>query len=153
MTILAGFLLAHAVLAQAPVSPWWVPNLTLVGMVLAIGRHPERWAVWAGVASGWAMVWAVRMPWVVGLSYLGCGWGVHGLCQSWETSDVRMQSLAVGLSSLVMTVALLWVDRLWSLPVAGMAVVHVGMTAATVWLWTLGLQRRRMMRTGGGVPR
>lgn len=146
MILLLGFLLAHAVLAQAPVSPWWVPNLTLVGMVLAIGRHPERWAVWAGLAAVWTMVWAVRMPWLAGLCSLGCGWGARGLCEAWETSDVRMQSLAVGLASLIMTVALLWADRLWSLPVAGMAVVHVGMTVAVVWLWMLGPQRHRTAR-------
>jgi hypothetical protein len=135
MMILLGFLLAHAVLAQAPVSPWWVPDLTLVGMVLAIGRHPERWAVWAVMAAGWAMVWAIRMPWLVGLSYLGSGWGVRGLCRAWETSDVRMQSLATGAASLVLTAVLLWTDRLWSLPVAGLAVGRMGMTVVVLWLW------------------
>lgn len=154
MATLAGCLLAHAVLAQAPIAAWWVPDLTLVGMVLVIGRAPARWPLWAGMAALWAMLWAIRMPWLVGVSYLGCGWGVRRLCDAWETTDLRLQGLMIGLASLLITIVLLWIDRLWSLPMAAWTVVHVGVTAGTLWLFLLArrgrARRHRAPRTTGG---
>ena len=40
MRLLAACWLTHALLAQAIPSPWWVPDVTLVGLVLSVTRSP-----------------------------------------------------------------------------------------------------------------
>ena len=150
MALLLGCLLLHALLVQVFASPWWVPDLTLGGVVLAVGRTPRRWLLWSGIAASWATVWAVRSPWVVFLGYLGCGWIVSRLSQAWDTTDLRLQGLIAGVGSLFMTGVGLWVDQLWQAPVVGWASVHVAVTALAVSALSRG---RRQPRWRGRPPR
>lgn len=141
MALLLGCLLLHALLVQVLASPWWVPNLTLGGVVLAVGRTPRRWLLWSGIAALWMTVWAVRSPWVVFLGYLGCGWMVSRLSQAWDTTDPRLQGLIAGVASLFITGVELWMDQVWRAPVVGWAGVHVSMTALVISGLSLGQRR------------
>lgn len=143
---LLGCLVIHTLLAAIVPSPWWVPNLTLAGLVLAIGRSPRRWLTLSGVAGLWTAVWAVRLPGVLFLGYLGCGWLAQRVARRWDMTEVRVQSGLVGMASLLMTVGTLWLDGLWSFPLLGLAGAHVVVTCAAAPLLRLVPPRRMTAR-------
>ena len=125
---LAGCLLAHALLARLAPSPWWVPNLTLVGLIVGLAREPRHWVALSGAAGLFTMMWAVRFPQPILLGYLLIGGGVRTLAQHWDLSDARVQALLIGLASAAMTASSLWLDHLWSLALVGLAGIHVAVT-------------------------
>ena len=122
-------LMAHVVVAGVVPSPWWTPNLTLVGAILAITHAPTRWFTFSGLAGLWMMVWAIRFPAPVLMSYLLLGWIAQLLARHWDTTDLRVQCVMVGVGSLLTTLELLWLDDLWSLPLLGWVSVQVMVTA------------------------
>lgn len=132
MRVLIGCLLVHALLAEVIPWPWWVPNLTLVGLILAIGATPRRWLIYSLIAGMVSVVWVVRFPGPTLLGYLAVGWMIQALAKLWDASDARVQSLMVGLAALLFTGAALWLDMLWSLPLAGLLAIHVAITCATL---------------------
>ena len=132
MSWLAGCLIAHAVLARAVPSPWWVPDLTLVGLLLAVAKAPSRWLLLSVVAGLFTMVWAVRFPKQVFLSYVALGWVVQMLGRQWDATDPRVQVGMVGLASALLTLGGLWLDELWSFPLLGLSMVRVAMTLLAV---------------------
>jgi len=146
MGMLLGCLMAHSLLAASVPSPWWVPNLTLAGLVLAIGRSSRRWLILSGVAGLWTAMWAVRFPEAVFLGYLGCGWLAQELSRRWDMAEARVQSGLVGMASLLMTVGTLWLEGLWSVPLLGLAGVHVAVTCAAASALRLVLADRMMAR-------
>ena len=145
MALFFGCLVLHVLLAQVLASPRWVPDLTLGGLLLAVGRAPRRWLPWSGLASLWAAVWAVRAPGIIFLGYVGCGWIVSRLSRAWDMTDLRIQSLVAGIASLFVTGMALWVDQVWRAPVMGWASVHVAVTTLAVAGLSLG-QRRAVWR-------
>lgn len=132
--ILAACLGAHVVLAQLIPSPWGVPNLTLIGLILASGRSP-RHAVWFG---GWAglsaMLWAIRAEWQLLLGYLLAGWAIRRLGRPWDVAEPKVQLAITGLLGVALVTAALWLEGLWSVPVTVLAVVHVSLTIGTLWM-------------------
>ena len=70
MSWLAACLIAQALLTSAFSSSWWVPDLTLVGLVLAVARTPSRWFLLSVVAGVFTMAWAIRFPKQVFLFYV-----------------------------------------------------------------------------------
>lgn len=123
---------AHALLASVIPSPWWVPNLTLVTLVLLVARAPGRWLILSWLAGIFMMVWAVRFPGPVFTGYLLVGWAVQALSKHWDTTDPRAERLMVGLASLCLTVGVLWLESLWSVALVGLAVVQAGLTVLAV---------------------
>ena len=128
MSILIVCLLLHGLAAYLIPSPWWVPNLTLVGWLLALGRGPRHWLLFAVVVGLVAMSWAVRSAAAVGVSCLVCGWVAQRLARRWDMTDWRVHSLAVLIASAAMTAGLLWRDALWSSAILGLAGAHVALT-------------------------
>ena len=126
--ILIMSLLAHVVVAGVAPSPWWAPNLTLVGLILAIVQTPTRWLLLSGVAGLWAMVWAIRFPVPILMSYLLLGWVAQVLARSWDVRDLRVQCVMAVIGSLITTLEALWLDDLWSLPLLGLLSVQVVVT-------------------------
>jgi hypothetical protein len=141
MGLLVGCLIAHALLADMIPWPWWVPNLTVLGLVLAIGKAPGRWLGLSGLAGGWTVVWAVRVPGLLLIGYLVMGWIVQGLARRWDTTEVRSQYGLVGMASFLMTVWVLWLDNLWSFPLFGLAGAHIAVTCAALPLLRLAAGR------------
>ncbi len=128
LVLLFGCCAAHAALALASPDPWLAPNLTLVGLVLAVASMPVRWPMLCASAAGCVLVWAVRIPAAVAAGYLAVGWSVYSVAGQWDVSDERVQGALVLGSSLLLTVGLLWLQELWSLPVAGLAAAHLALT-------------------------
>jgi len=132
MGVLLGCLLAHALVAQLIPWPWWVPDITLVGLVLAVGRSPGQWLALSGLSGLWTVVWAVRFQGAVFIGYLALGWAVQALTRRWDATEVRVQAAMVAMASLFMTAGALWLDELWSWPLLGLAGAHVVMTCVTL---------------------
>ena len=99
--------LCHVVLGRW-VSPWLMPDLTLLSVLLTmlqIPGHPLGPALLGGVL---AMVLAVHHPVLIGLAYLGAGWVVKWLAAWWDVTGVSMQRMAVGVAEgLLLTVLLM----------------------------------------------
>lgn len=132
--MLGACLAAHVIAAQVIPSPWWVPNLTLMGLVLASGRSP-RHAGWFGACAGLAaMLWAARAIWLVLLGSLLAGLAIHRLGVHWNLNEPRVQVSLTGLLMAVLMAVTLWLDQAWSVPVVGLAVVQVMVTGATLWV-------------------
>jgi hypothetical protein len=131
-SMLAACMAAHLLVAELVPSPWWVPNLTLVGLVLAIERIPCNWLLLSGASGLFTMAWAVRFPIQVFVSYLACGWAVYLFVRHWDTDDLRVQCLAVAVASAAMAVEMLWLDDLWSFPMVGLVGLHATVTALSV---------------------
>ena len=153
MAILVACLITHALLAALIPSPWWVPDLTLGGLVLAILRRPHHWLGLAVAAGLFAVVWAVRFPRPVFVSYLVLGWTVQALAGYWDATDRWIQWVIASCASAVMTLGFLWLDDLWSLRLLGLAAVHVAITSLAVALVQHGLQRARSVGLQGGRQR
>jgi hypothetical protein len=134
VSILAWCLVAHALLARLIASPWWVPDLTLVGLVVGVGLRPRHWLIASGVAGCFMMAWAVRFPAQVALGYVLCGTLVRLVARRWDMTDGRIQGcLVIALSSLL-TLGLLGLERLWSWPLLACAAVRVAVTGLSLLL-------------------
>jgi hypothetical protein len=118
----------HAVLASILPSPWWVPNLTVIGLVLAVGHAPRRWPLFSAIAGLLAMVWAIRFPWLVMGAFLALGFSVKTLANHWDATDIRVQALVVLAGMTAMIGCILWFESIWSIPLLGLAAVHIAAT-------------------------
>ena len=132
MRLLLGCLLAHALLADLAAWPWWVPNLTVVGLVLAVVRRPERWVACSALAGLFATLCAVRVPGPIFVSYVVLGWTVRVIGTQWDTNEPRVRFLLVAAACLVTTLYAVWLDGLWSLAILGWIVVHTVVTTLLV---------------------
>ena len=128
MKLLAACLLTHALLAQVIPSPWWVPDITLVGLIISVTRAPSRWLLVSWVAGLFMLLWTLRhaVPLMVGA--VAVGGVVRLLARNWDATDARVQYLVVGLAGCLMTFGAMWLDGCWSLPLFGLAVIHVALT-------------------------
>jgi hypothetical protein len=99
-----------------------------------VGRSPSQWLIFSGTAGLFTLVWTTRFPLPVLVTYLLIGWVVQALARHWDATDVRIQCLQAGISSLVMTFGALWLDDLWSVSLLGLASVHVAMTIFVILL-------------------
>ena len=128
MRVLLGCLMLHALCAAVAPSPWWVPNLTLVGLVMAIQRAPHRWPTASVIAGLFTVLWAVRFPVPLLAGSLGLGALVRWLNTQWDLDDPRVQDVVMTCGSGIISAGLLWLDGLWSPTIAGWVVVHVAVT-------------------------
>jgi len=128
MRVLVGCLGAQALLACVVPSPWWVPDLALVGLVLVIGATPERWLPAACLAGLFTGALAVRVPIPIAFGYLICGWVLRTAGSRWDLADRRVQCLAAAGSSTLLTMGMLWLEDKWSVTLVGLASVRVFLT-------------------------
>ena len=153
MRVLATCLIVHVLLAGIIPSSWWVPDVTLVGLILAIARAPRQWLVCPGLAGVLMMAWAVRYPQLILIGYLGLGGAVRLLARQWDTNDLRVQYVTVSSASLLMSLGTLWLDDLWSLPLLGLVGARMLVTTMTLPLIRRLLERRSGLRAGGSRQR
>ena len=128
MRLLIGCWVAQLVLAQIMPSPWWVPDLMLAGLLVAMSAQPSRWLSFSIAAGGSHALWAVRAPWHVMASYLAVGGLAAFVHARWDVSDRRMQLLLVGAAGVLLAGMTCWFEELWSMPVLGAAAIRVGIT-------------------------
>ena len=150
-----GWALAgHVLLANVVGWPWVVPNLTLIGLVRAVARRPEQWAL-AGVLAG-----LVLMVWVpqAGAVALGGAMGLAGAVRlagaQWDVIDERVEAALIVALAGAAAAGALWLEDAWSWPLAGWAVAQVAVTALAWWgvRW-IGGRPRWATRRGGGRRR
>ena len=132
MRLLILCLFAHAWLALAVPSPWWTPDLTMVGLVLSVSRRPERWLPLSLLAGLFAMAWAVRLAGPVFLSCLAVGAGVRLWTRHWDADDPRVELLLVGAACLLMLAGSFWFGGVWSFRLAGWGLVQTAVTCAAL---------------------
>ena len=132
MIVLGACLVAHHVLALIVPSPWWVPDLTLVGLILAVTSTPRQWPLLSGLAGFLTMLWAIRNPQPVALAYGGLGGVVAWITRRLDASDVRVQCFIVGSAGLLLSLGALWFEDLWSLPLVGAMGIRIVMTTGMV---------------------
>ena len=132
MSWLLGGIIAHVLLAGAIASPWVVPNVTLVGLIISIARTPARWFALSVTAGVVLMAWAVRFPVQIFVCCLALGGTMRTLGRHWDATDLRVQTVMVGFASLALTAGALWLDDLGSLPLLGLAVAHIAVTILAV---------------------
>ena len=137
MRCVIGSLIAHMVVAQLVPAPWWVPDLTLVGMIYAVAHSPRRWFLYSSIAGLSTMVWAARDPAPLFITSLVMGWMVQALTTRWDASDARVQLTMVGMASLSTTLGAIWLEACWSWSMLGLGVAHIAVTC----LSALGMQR------------
>lgn len=125
-------LIAHELFARLIPSPWWVPDVTLVGVVLMTGSARRDWIVLVAVAGLVSSLWAIRVSGLIVMEYLLLGGILQLVARYWDVTDLRMQCVVSGMASAAMTGSLLWVDRLHSIPLLALASVHVAMTCLVV---------------------
>lgn len=141
MILLLGCLLAQMVLSHALPSAWWTPDLLAAGLVLGVLKRPARWLALSVAAGLCAVAWAIRAPEAICLSYVALALAVRAAIRQWDLSDRRAQCALVGVASGVLTSLAIWLDNLWSLPVAGLMLMRAMVTGLTVrWL-----QQRRLL--------
>ena len=128
MGVLAACLFAHVLLAQLVSSPWWVPDVTLVGVMVSVTRAPSRWLLVSWLAGLSTLLWTLRHAAPVMISMIVLGGIVRLLAAHWDATDARVQYLVVGLASCLMTTGAIWLDGCWSLPLLGLAAVHIALT-------------------------
>ena len=129
MALVIGCWLVQQILVGVAPSPWWVPDLTLVGTLQAVVRSPDRWLSYSMTGGLLVMAWAIRIPVALCSTYLLLGWAVCFLCHRWDATDPRVQVLLVGAASLLLSTEALWLEGLWSLPLAALAVGHAGLSS------------------------
>ncbi len=158
MARLFGCMAAHALLANVVVSPWWVPNLTVAGLVLAVVRTPPRWFALSALAGLFAILFAVRFQGPIFVSYLILGWTVRSISAQWDANDSRVLCLLVGAACLLMTLYAVWLDGFWSWSLVGWILVHLIVTLLIVPVIrsldsAVGLARDRSERATRVEPR
>lgn len=131
---LAAYLVVQQLAVMISPSPWWIPDITAIGLVVTVGRPRAGWLGLSLFAGCVAMALAVRFAGAVLVWYVALGWLVHRLRRHWDASDVRVQSLVAGVSSLVMVLAMLGMGRIGSLSLLWWVVARAALTGLGVWL-------------------
>jgi len=145
--VFVGCLTAHVIAAGLLTSPWWVPDLTLIGLVLVVIRAPQRWVIFSIVAGLSTAAWAIRSSSPVFLSYLLIGWMTQRIAKQWNAMDLHVQWLLVGVASTALTFGFIWLDDLWSWPVVGLGLMRTVFTALSV-----PIVRSLMVKAVGPAP-
>ena len=132
MQLLIGCWIVQLVLAQAMPSPWWVPDLIVAGLIVAVIRQPSRWMTLSVMASLCQALWALRAPGQLMGSYLAVG-GVTAVVHTrWDLTDRRLQLLLVMAASVMMTGVGFWLDEVWSAPIIAAALLRLGLTVISL---------------------
>ena len=125
---------AHMALVLISPSPWWVPDLTLVGLVLSVARSPSRWPALSGAAGLLTMAWAVRSFTPMFVGYLLIGWVIRMAGHRWDATDLRIESWLAGGGSLLLTLGGFWLDDQWSPALLFLMVLRMALTCGAVVL-------------------
>ena len=124
----------HLALALISPSAWWVPDLTLVGLVLSVARFPSKWLLLSGVAGLLTSAWAVQSFSLMFAGYLLVGWATRIAGHRWDVTDVRIESWLAGGGSLLLTLAAFWLHDQWSPVLLFLMTVRTALTCSAVAL-------------------
>ena len=86
----------HVVLGRWVASPWLMPDLTLISMVLAMTLPSQSLLGPALLAGFFVMLSTPQQPLLLGGTYVGAGWLIQVLALRWDLTDSTLQQLTVG---------------------------------------------------------
>jgi hypothetical protein len=113
-------------------SPWWVPDVTLVAVMLVIASAPDGWWLPSAIAGLLTMGWMIQAPALPLVWYLALGLGVSLGSGFWDLGDRRIQLVAIGIAEGVWLSLHVWFQDVAVLPLAGWLLLHVGITLLSV---------------------
>jgi hypothetical protein len=134
MSTLVMCLVIHLTLAMAVPSPWVVPNLTLIGLVLAVSRTPRRWAAYALLVGVVAMLSAVRAPSAAFFGYVAAGAACRAVSLQWDANDRRVQWVVTGVVDFLLTLSALWLEGVWSVRLTAAGLLRAGVSVLCLHL-------------------
>ena len=142
--ILAGTL-AHLVLGRWVASPWMLPDVTLIGIGLAVSRSADSITDLALLAGLLPMVITGRHSWDVGIGYAGAAALWRWVQSHWDVADRRLSLGAVAVLELGLSIW--WLNRAdaWSAQMWGAVPLRVASTMAG-WAVVGWLSRRHSSR-------
>lgn len=140
MKLLVGCFLLHVLAVQVITAVWWVPDLTVIGLMASIGRMPRRWLLYAGTAGVLSGLWSPRLQAPLLAGYLLCGALLRLLAGRWDLSDGRVQSVGAVIASGALAAGMGWSLETWSWRVAALSGLHAALTGAAVVLVHLAVR-------------
>ena len=127
--ILAGTL-AHLVLGRWVESPWMLPDVTLIGIGLAVSRSADSITDLALLAGLLPMVIAGRHSWDVGIGYAGAAALWRWVQSHWDVADWRLSLGAIAVLELGLSIWWLGRAGAWSAQMWGAVPLRVAATTA-----------------------
>ena len=130
-------IVGHAILATLIPSAGWVPDLALVGMVLAISLAPARWFVFSIILGGWVILWVVRHRTAFLLGYWLLGWALQFVAKVYDPTHHRIQQLEVAVATFLISIGMLWCDHGWSISSLGGVGIHMVATSVSLYVFRI----------------
>ncbi len=105
LVIVTSGVLLHVAIGRWFSSPWLVPDLTLVSLVLALVRSRQAGSMRAVIiASLLVMVFTAHHPFQAAGAYLVIGWGIKTLMSRLEASRGFLPLIAIGIAEALLLV-------------------------------------------------
>src|SRR3989338_3153440 len=123
----------HLIAALFIPSPWFVPNFSVVGLVLAVSHKPSSWFAFALLCGLLSALWVIRSPVPVMMSYVAIGWVVQMLGSQVDVRRLDFQYLMVGISTLIVTLSGLWLSGIYSFPLLALIILNVIISSLSVF--------------------
>ncbi len=127
--ILVGTLV-HFILGRWVDSPWAMPDLTLLGICLALSQSSDSVMDLVLLAGLLPMLTAGTRAWDVGVGYAGAAALWHWATSRWDVTDRRLSLL--GIAVLELGLSIWWLSRAdaWSADMWGAVPLRVTITVA-----------------------
>ena len=137
--------LVHFVLGRWVDSPWALPDLTLLGICLALSQSPDSVMDLVLLSGLLPMLIAGRRGWDAGLAYAGAAALWHGIGSRWDLTNRRLSLGSVALVELGLSIWWLCRANTWSANMWGAIPLRVASTVAG-WAGVGGVARRHLSR-------
>ena len=137
MFLIFGCAMTQYLLALLAPSPWWVPDLVLIGLILGVIAEPSRWLTFSLCAGAFHALAAVRHPGVFFIGDLAIGGLTLIAPAPWDMAPRQLEGVLVGVSSVALMAVACWLDELWSMALVGLMLWRMSLT-----LLSVGLVRR-----------
>ena len=124
--------LGHLAIGRWVASPWLVPDLTLVIIVVTMIRCPGYSLSPALYGGLLVMLFTIHHSVAVGLAYVGAGVLTKLLATQWNVASPFLQQAMVGVAETGLVMVALFLNRAASLTLLGLAGAKVLITVACV---------------------
>lgn len=127
-------------------SVYWVPNLALISVVLAVWVWPRSW-LWIGLFPGIAnMCWSLNDAPMILIAFFMAALAVRTISQVLDLGELRTQVVLVIAGQLIWMVLNIWLADAWSITLIIPASVYFALT-----LLALSPSRGFLLRTCPGL--
>lgn len=129
MIVWFGCVFVHGLLANFASSGFWVPQLTLVGLVISILRYPKGWLLLSLLTALVANTWTIRLAYAVCMMVLALGFSVQWIIRRWDVNEMMLQILLVVLAVVLFDLGMVWLEDSWSWAQLGSVLLNTIVTA------------------------